>query len=218
MVPYKFVVLAPDILGVEFRGKHAAQHMALMFMRFQEYTEGLKKFRNSILPEGDMLIHYLKKKKKIYYKDGFLGFNITSHTISEIIAKKAKDTVWNKYEQALIDETLALSLVKKQKTYSVIAWVKGDKATKKHELCHAHYFTNIEYRKKVDALLFDSEISLKKAEKYLKKQGYYVGNPYILMDEINAYVTTDKPSIVKKFGLPKKIVKKLKIYRKAYIS
>jgi len=217
--PYKFIEISPSILGVEF--KDEAQ-MALMFMRLQEYTEGLKKFRGNILPEGDMLIHYFKKRKKIYYKAGWAGFNVKGATILEAATKGG---IWNGYELDLfnkIGNTFGQRFDDyKRGRWYVIAWIKGDKPTKRHELCHATFYLNREYLTKVYGVLNDTNI--KKAQKYLKKLGYYVNRrnftgEYILYDEINAYAMTDPKKDVAKLHLDNKTLRKLRKLYKTYVK
>lgn len=213
---YKFKNISHSILGVQFTNAAA---MALMFMRLQEYTEGRKALRNNILSEGDTLIHYIEKTKKIYYKDGWLGFNLRGDTILKIL-KNDNGIIWNKYEQKLIARIHNEWAMKIDKFHSgqffVLAWMKGDKPTKAHEMCHAEYYLNIHYRTQVTNILENANI--KRARKCLEKEGYNFKDPingiYILYDEINAYAMTDPKKEVKKLHLSKHVLKQLRrVYR-----
>jgi hypothetical protein len=213
---YKFKNISHSILGVEFTNSAA---MALMFMRLQEYTEGRKALRNKILSEGDTLIHYIEKTKNIYYKDGWLGFNLRGDIILKIL-KEDTGIIWNSYESRLIARIHKEWAMEIDKFYAgnffVIAWKKKDKPTKEHELCHAEYYLNPTYRRLVNTCL--SKANIKRARKCLEKEGYNFKDPingiYILYDEINAYAMTDPKKEVKKLHLSKSVLKQLrKVYR-----
>jgi hypothetical protein len=213
---YKFKKISHSILGVEFTNSAA---MALMFMRLQEYTEGRKALRNKILSEGDTLITYLEKRKKVYYKDGWLGFNLRGDIILAIL-KNDNGIIWNKYESKLIARIHHEWAMKIDKFHSgqffVLAWMKKDKKTKAHEMCHAEFYLNRSYRYKVEWILENANI--KRARKCLEKEGYNFKDPtngmYILYDEINSYAMTDPKKEVKKLHLSKSILKQLrKVYR-----
>lgn len=218
---FKFKELGPDILGVEFTDYNA---MALMFMRLQEYTEGLKQHRGIILPEGDTLINYLKKKEKLYYVDEWAGYNIQGVTFLDIWKKHTKVT-WNKYELKLFAEIYANFGAQFDKFGSgqwyVVAWIKGEKSTKAHEVCHGVFYLDREYREKVYAVL--DKAKTKKAYKTIKGMGYYVSRTeesgkYILYDEINAYAMTDEKGWETDLGLDKKTLKRLKKLYKTYVK
>jgi len=189
--------------------------MALMFMRLQEYTEGSKAFRGKILSEGDSIIAYLKKRKKIYYKAGWAGFNINGTTILKV--SKLKKIIWNSYEKALLKECVNQFGCQFNRYLSgqfyIVAYTKGDKATKKHELLHGSFYLSNEYRTRVWNLINDN--GTKKAKKYLKRMDYNIPHTYegkyILIDEINAYALEEKSNKMRKnLGLSKKTFRKLK--------
>lgn len=207
-----------NILALEF-SKNIP--MTLMFMRFQEYSEGIKGVRDkSPMPEGDILYKYFKKTKKVYYKAGWAGFNLRGDILLEYVNKmvgmpmnKLETKLWE-----LIKDEWASYIDKWiDKQFFIIAYHKGDKATRKHELLHALYYLSNGYRDRVDAIL--SNTKLKKARKYLKKLGYGLGGKhgnYIFYDEIQAYVLTDKPKIIREFGLSKKVIRQLKEAKREY--
>jgi hypothetical protein len=218
--PYKFKLISPSILGVEFTKE---SHMALMFMRLQEYTEGIKAFRGKILSEGDSLIAYLKKRKKIYYRAGWAGFNIKGSTIIQV--SRLSKVVWNQYEKALFKKCSAEFGPKFDKykagQFYVIAYTKGDKATRKHEKLHATFYLDPYYRDKVWNVIDDN--GKKKAKKYLKRMDYNFPDShegeYILVDEINAYAMEENSNKMRKnLGLSRKSFKELKKLAKEHVK
>ncbi len=220
--PYKTKLITPSILAFEFKEE---THMALMFMRIQEYTEGYKTLRGSILSEGDTLISYLKKRKKVYYKAGWAGFNIKGGTLNTLRHLPDRQLmIWNKYEKQLfkkIGSYFGATFDKFQEgNYYVIAYTKGDKATKRHELIHGTFYLNAEYRTKVWTVIQCNGV--KKAKKYLKRMDYNFpknDGDYILIDEINAYAMEEKTEKMRKnLGLSKRTFKRLKELYKEYVK
>jgi hypothetical protein len=88
------------------------------------------------------------------------------------------------------------SLVKYNAKY-IIIYKKGDVKTKKHELQHAKYYIDDEYKKYVEKLFHNfSEKYKNNALKMLKKMNY---PDHVLLDEFQAYYFTEKENF---FGKP----------------
>lgn len=100
----------------------------------------------------------------------------------------------------------------KKITY-VIAFVKGDILTARHERQHALYFYNDEYRQRVNEL-WDSltDGNKKIIKEFLVRNGYH--EP-VFIDEFQAYLTTEGTTI---FGLRDKhsIDSQLNVLRKRF--
>ena len=195
-----------NILALEFT---KAIPMCLMFMRFQEYSEGIRKVRDhDPMPEGDVMYHYYRKTKKLYHKAGWSGFNLRGDLFNEFINKSAA-MPFNILENSLL-RLVDKNFRSKGDKFFIIAYMKGDKATRKHELMHALYYNNPAYKYHVDKIL--DRVSTKEAGKYLRKLGYRFSGKhgdYIFNDEIQAYVLSDTKKIIKQFGLSSKTLKKL---------
>ena len=74
----------------------------------------------------------------------------------------------------------------------VIAYQKGDIVTKKHEMCHAAFYLDPDYRKKIETMWTSfSKTYQKKVYQMLQKMKY-PNNPQILLDEFQAYYFTEK--------------------------
>ena len=74
----------------------------------------------------------------------------------------------------------------------LIAYKKGDVATLKHELQHAKYYLDIEFRSKVDEIWESLSESVQFTVKaMLTKMGY---PEHVMMDEFQAYLFTEKPN------------------------
>lgn len=75
----------------------------------------------------------------------------------------------------------------------VVVYKNGDKLTKEHELMHAKYYMDEDYKKKVNDMWYSMRESSKvKIIEMLKKMGYPEENDDILIDEFQAYYYTEK--------------------------
>ena len=91
----------------------------------------------------------------------------------------------------------------KDGTYT-ISYVKGDILTKMHELRHAMYFFDPEYRKEVNKLWLSLSCEDRNIiEKFLGKCGY---NKKVFLDEFQAYWFTEQEPR-KFFGLKRETLK-----------
>jgi len=75
----------------------------------------------------------------------------------------------------------------------VVVYKKGDKLTKEHELMHAKYYMDDEYKRRVNDMWCSMRESSKvKIIEMLKKMGYPEDKEEILIDEFQAYYYTEK--------------------------
>lgn len=78
----------------------------------------------------------------------------------------------------------------------VIVYKKGDISTKKHELQHAKFYIDNDYRKNIENLWNSFNIKTKNhIEKMLEKMGY---DRKVFLDEFQAYYFTEKSNF---FGI-----------------
>jgi hypothetical protein len=76
----------------------------------------------------------------------------------------------------------------------VIAYKKGDILTKKHELQHARFHLDINYRQQVESLWNSLSHSFQKRVIRQLRNMKYPNDPQILLDEFQAYYFTEKPN------------------------
>ena len=189
------------------------KELALAFCRVEEYYEGNDRVRGKFLKLENFIDVFMKDDGKIDYFHYWTGFNIPGNIFTEWSQKNMSDrTIWE-YE-------LAQEISKKinfTKPYYIIGGKKGDMEVIDHEIAHALYYMNSEYKDLMDTANYQFYKNLRgeysKMVKALKKMGY--GNN-VIKDEIQAYMSTSgKKELVEKFGLDfTKIQGFRKLYRK----
>jgi hypothetical protein len=173
----------PNIFAVVVKNKY---DRAMLFCRAQEYYESPSpKFRGKEFSIWDYMKWYDEQNGWGFsYGADWSGFNIPLKQINDCYNKLNKFE--SPYDKIMHDILSVLNLKYLSKNGYVIGCgdTKGD--TFKHEVCHGLYYTNKEYKKKMDALT-----------KKLPKQIYNTFKKNILAlgyaskvvdDEIQAYL------------------------------
>ena len=134
------------------------------------------------------------------------------YTTKEMIPEEVNHMA-TRYEGAVPARTgwnMPMSIVEKYKTKEslfipylsladyVIIYQRGDIQTKKHELLHALYSMNPNYRSHVNGVW--ESLTTKEQERIhsVLRELHYPNDPAILLDEFQAYYYTEKPSF---FGI-----------------
>ena len=158
---------------------------AMLFIRAQEFYESpCKRFKNNKFSIWDYARWYSRKTGCFSYPKDFVGFNLPL-----VVAKKCYDvndmeTPYDLEMRDLVNELF----VNGTKQYLIGAEsFKG--STFDHELAHALYYTDIEYKNEMDDLTKElSKKSLGVFRKNLRRIGY---NSSVVRDEIQAYMGTE---------------------------
>jgi len=178
---YRVREVKPNIFAVIVKDKY---DRAMLFCRVQEYYECPNpKFRGKNFSIWDYMKWYNDKYGKGFsYGADWSGFNIPWKVINECICKL------NKFETPYdhIMNEISHEISKRSTNGYVIACkdTKGD--TFKHEVCHGLYYTNKEYKKKVDKITKQlPKEHYNTFKKNLLEMGYAVK---VINDEIQAYL------------------------------
>lgn len=156
--------------------------MTETLIRYQEYYESpSKNFRGNIFTLGMLRKWYTKKFGGFTYYTDYSGFNLPSHVL-------------NPFKEGLFDpltekEKYFLDMFKDRtdKFYIIATASKEDEENSfNHELLHALYYTNKNYKTKANKIL--KGVDLKSLYKGLKKIGYCDD---VLLDEAQAYMGSD---------------------------
>ena len=189
---------------------------AMLFCRYQEFYESpYKKFRGKAFSWMEYMRFYKTawKKRVFTYPDDWAGYNIPGN-----IVEKANDIFYKETEYDVIMNDIysycALNAQNKNNgirhDWYLIGASSKDKGTINHEIAHALYFTNKEYKKVVTLLIKKIKpVHYEKLRKKLVKMGY-VDDKKIIDDEIQAFMSSGLYN-----GLD---TKELKVYQKEFVA
>ena len=186
----------PNVLYIQF---DTTTEMSSTFGRVQEYAEG-PKLHHQVMSWSRLKNYHKSKGESRTFNAAWLGFNIPGWAFKEFYEKCNH---FKPKEKAGIELVLSYNFTGK---FYVIC--DADKNAKResqkagdHELAHALFGTNDEYKNKVLSLLNNYSRKSFLLEK-IKKMGCYA--PEVWDDELHAYVTTDTLSnLIERFNLPK---------------
>ena len=148
-------------------------------LRFQEFYES-PKFRGKFFTFEEYkgwYTGYDKKKKFTYYTD-WTGFNIPSYVLKPFLK--------GSFDPLSDNEKLLLNLFKNKNVddeFYIIAVSKESEFLVDHEIAHALYYTNKNYKKDVDKIL--SNYDVEKIKDELRGTGGYCEE--VLHDEVHAW-------------------------------
>ena len=180
--------LRENIYLLNFKNQYS---LTSTFLRFQEYYES-PKFRGKIFSLKEFKRWYATTKEGsfTYYTD-WSGFNIPSYVLNSFFK--------GKFDPLSSQERKFLSLFNpsKEKFY-IIGIHSHKKQALSHELAHALFYTDLDYRKQVLKILKLFNTSTFKKE--LLQTGYC---KHVLNDEVNAYCVEGSEKF--KVNLPKEL-------------
>jgi hypothetical protein len=211
LVKGKVKEIKPFIYGVEVDDDY---DRAMLFCRYQEFYESpYKKFRGKRFTWMEYMRHYKLawKKRTFTYPDDWSGYNIPSNVMDKANNIFYKDT---EYDVIMNDIYFYCAIDSQNKNngtkcnWYLIGASSKDKGTTNHEIAHALYFTNEDYKKNVIKLIKNIKPThYEKLKKKLIKMGY-VDDKKIIDDEIHAFMSTGLYN-----GLN---TKELKVYEKEF--
>jgi len=164
--------------------------LAMIFFRAQEYYESpFKQIKGKEFTLMKAMELYSKKfgDGAFTYTKDWAGFNVPGKVLDTLYGPGYKYSIedFNEYDYEM--EEIFNKI--KSKEFYLIGAVKKDASTIAHELCHARFALDKNYKKKVRELLKQlPEKIKKKIEDYLLSIGYCKG---VLEDELQAYITCD---------------------------
>lgn len=135
---------------------------------------------------------------KFSYFEDWAGFNVPGNIFNKWVRLFSKKGLWEK-EQTLVDLIYEQLEKKTSKFYVIGTYADGESKTINHELSHAWFYLDPEYKKATLKLVRKLPTTAKQQlKRYLKKDGY---TPEVFDDEIVAYLSTSPmTSTAKQFG------------------
>lgn len=210
-VSFKLLTPMEDVYHLRYANQ---RDLTQSMMRLQEYYEGVSKdIRGRYFTLEQFLHQFTDADGGFYYTQIWGGFNVPGEVVERWAALfKPKDGLTDK-ENQLLDAIMRRRKGKSGKWYLIATSGERDQRTLNHELAHARYYLDSDYRSRCDALTAEMpKRSRKRMEKVLLKMGY---NTEVLPDEIQAYLSTSTPKdLSDRFGFKddncKQIIKAMK--------
>jgi hypothetical protein len=179
------------------------EELGLTFMRFQEFYESTNpKFRNNIFTIGQLRKWYSEKYGSNSYHTHWIGFNLPSSVLIPF-----KDGL---FDPLTTEENRLLDLFRYRNDKFYIIGAQNNSVLR-HELSHALYASNTQYKNEIDNFITKNQNKLQKMIKLLLKKGYC---KEVLNDEIQAYITDNDDSEIISITCPKVIASINQIYNK----
>ena len=181
----KATKLTDKILLIEFPTR---KEMTLTMFRIQEFYEGKEGIKGCYFTPDQFIDAYSDEKGDIDYFSYWDGFNVPTDIIFDF-AKKFTMPEMGRVGLSIRECNIIKEIyenIQEQSGY-LITIVEGDEITLKHEMAHAYFFTDAEYRGA--ALVILSSIPLvirEKLRQALLKSDYC---EEVVNDEIQAYLT-----------------------------
>jgi len=180
----KYEEVLPNVFHINFPSQ---EKLASTFLRFQEHFES-PSFKGKIFSLDDFKYWYTKnspngkKTDQFTYYSDWSGFNIPSETLIPF-----QDGL---FDPLSLEEIEFLELFKSKKHPFYIIGTYGDeKKSLKHELAHALFYTNEEYRNSVLAVIHEIPDEFKELfVKALESSAAYHYSVYL--DELQAYLVS----------------------------
>jgi hypothetical protein len=183
IVKYKIKEVKPNVFAVIVKDKY---DRAMLFCRAQEYYESPSlKFRGKNFSIWDYMKWYHEQKDWGFtYGADWSGFNIPFKIICECYSKLTKpETPYDRVMDEIIRKIK--SMIVNETTY-VIGCENVTDGVFKHEVCHALYHTNKNYKKQMDAYTHGLPKKYYNTFKInILKMGYA---EKVVYDEIQAYL------------------------------
>jgi hypothetical protein len=164
--------------------------LAMLFMRVQEYYESsFKQIKGKEFTIFKFMELYSKKfgDGAFTYAKDWEGFNVPGKVLDTLYGPGYKYNIQDPSEYDGHMEEILNKI--KSKEFYLIGAVNKDASTIEHELCHARFALDKNYKKKVREILKQLPDNIKKKIKdHLLSIGYCKG---MLEDELQAYVSSD---------------------------
>jgi hypothetical protein len=191
-INYKLKEIYKGIFWVNIKDQY---DLAMTFCRLQEYYESpLKKIRGKTFTMTEFQKIYAQKFGDgiFTYPNDWVGFNIPGNAVDDFMSVTFDD--WgNEYDCVIRDIhweiTDEYESYNETNPYYLIGAAAKNKDTIKHEICHALYYLDKQYKAHVNLVI--SKLNRHVFEQFrshLLNIGY---SKQVVIDEINAYMCVD---------------------------
>lgn len=184
------------------------KEITMTFFRMEEFYESpIKALYQNKFNVFDFLDASMNDKGEIDYFAKWIGFNIPGHSIKDWAELHCPN--YTPKETEVLNHIN--SKVDASQPFYIIAAKEGNTDVMDHEIAHALYYLNKEYKARMSGLVLHMKqhfpVQYKKVQDWLKEMGY---NKSVFTDETQAYMSTsDKEEMMKKFRFTSTEYKKI---------
>ena len=199
---YKIEQVKPNIFSVTLPHPY---HLPLLFCRVQEFYESPNEdFRGKSFSIWDYMEWYSEFRGSFTYPADWSGFNIPFDVLEECISVSKIETP---YDSEMLSIYESIKSMKSEGKAYIIGIENNQGRTFDHEVCHAMFCIDEEYKQKALAFVrsIDAEIA-ERMKQNLLKGGY---SEPVLEDEIHAYLMYGHNSKILSLGINKHKTNKL---------
>jgi len=186
-IKYKLKEIYKGIFFVSIQDEY---DLAMTFCRLQEYYESpFKQVRGKSFKMDDFQRMYAKKfgGGTFTYPADWAGFNVPGNIVNKFINTTFMD--WGSEYDFVMEDIYAKITDHNNHPFYLIGSAPKDRETINHELCHALYYLDKDYRFKVNSIIDELDRGiLEHFKSFLLVKGY---SKNVLIDEVNAYICFD---------------------------
>lgn len=183
--PFTLNQILPNVFYFAFENQ---KELNMTLCRMQEFYESpYEHIINQYFDWPTFLDSYTPETGKFNYFELWQGFNVPGHAVIGFINHFEKDFSprEKKFVEAIVNS------IDPEKKFYLIATKKGAEDTIQHEVAHAMYYGNAEYKKDMDKVTATlPQDFYNNFQATLLKLGY---NEVVTKDEIQAYLSTSTP-------------------------
>jgi hypothetical protein len=187
---YSIKQVKPNIFAVVVKDDY---DLAMLFCRVQEFYESPNtKFRGQNFSIWDFIEWYSRERNGSFtYPTDWAGFNIPFEALEECMqGLQEPESPYDKEMQRIYN--LINGMKPKEGRAYIIGVPDIHSETFNHEVCHALYYVDDEYKKIADSITNEFKKSLESAYHIFKRNLLGMGyTEDVVDDEIQAYLTTN---------------------------
>ena len=218
MVDYEIKEIIPRVYAVKVEDGY---QRAMLFLRSQEhYESAFPEIKGHHFDIFSFMEIYRKWKGLEYfsYPDDWTGFNVPSHVVescTNYVLDARNGLFPTPYDYIMSDIINSVKGgLKKEKKYYLIGVDKFDGRTMQHELAHGLYYVNDSYKKSADVLVSNMPSRIvEELSNIILEMGYC---EEVIVDEIQAYMSTGLIPVMSKIRGIKKETKSFSDHFKKY--
>lgn len=189
---FKLDIIDENIVSLTF---DTLKSQSLTLFRLSEFYESpFNSIRGKPFDVDIFLEQYMDDKGNISYFSFWDAYNIPGYSINQF-GKLFQYMLTTREEELL---HCLKKNINQDKPYYLISAIKGKKSDFMHELCHAKYYLNYEYKHKVLDVISQIPLYLYDEFKASLIDTGYSSDDTIIMDEINAYLSTSSKKFIRK--------------------